>query len=84
MSEHWEDLARTGLGPYFGWLCTKVPEYPDTVFLKTMVHQRAVGERPVVKLEATDHPLSLDQRQGIDPKRMQEIISKVLHLSETE
>jgi hypothetical protein len=79
MSDHWEDPSRTSLGPYFGWLCTKIPEYPDTVFLKTMVHQRAVGQRPVVELDETDHPLSVDQRNGIDPGRMQEIISKVLH-----
>jgi hypothetical protein len=79
MSDHWEDPSRTSLGPYFGWLCTKIPEYPDTVFLKTMVHQRAVGQRPTVELEETDHPLSLDQRSGVDLARMQEIISKVLH-----
>jgi hypothetical protein len=84
MSDHWEDPSRTSLGPYFGWLCTTIPEYPDTVFLKTMVHQRAVGERPIVKLEETDHPLSVDQRQGIDAVRMQEIISKVLHSGTAE
>jgi hypothetical protein len=79
MSGHWEDPSRTCLGPYFGWLCTKIPEYPDTVFMKTMVHQRAVGERPIVELEEADHPLSVDQRNGIDPGRMQEIIGNVLH-----
>lgn len=50
ISDHWEDPSRTSLGPYFGWLCTKIPEYPDSVFLKTMVHQRAVGQRPIVEL----------------------------------
>jgi hypothetical protein len=79
MSEHWENPSRTSLGPYFGWLCTKIPEYPDTVFLKTMVHQRAVGQRPRVELEQTEHQLSIDQHQGIEPARMQEIISKILH-----
>jgi hypothetical protein len=38
-----------------------------------------VGQRPIVELEETDHPLSVDQRDGIDPARMQEIVSKVLH-----
>src|SRR5262249_1657406 len=56
MTDHWEDPSRTNLGPYFVWLCTKIPEYPDTMFLKTMVHQRAVGQRPTVELEKTDHP----------------------------
>lgn len=79
LTEHWEDPARTTLGPYFGWLCTQVPEYPETVFLKTMVHPRAVGERPLVELEATDHPLSVDQASGIELTRMQEIVQNVLH-----
>ena len=38
MSEHWEDAARTELGPYFGWLSTALPTYPDTMFLNTTVH----------------------------------------------
>jgi hypothetical protein len=84
ISEHWEDPCRTSLGPYFGWLCTKIPEYPDTVFLKTMVHQRQVGQRPIVELEESDHPLSVDQRNGVDPLRMQETISKVLHSGPSE
>jgi hypothetical protein len=84
MSEHWEDALRTNFGPYFGWLCTKIPEYPDTMFLKTMVYQREVGQRPIVKLEETDHALSVDQRNGVDPSRMQEIISKVLHSGSSE
>ena len=79
MADHWEDRARTRLGPYFGWLCTRIPEYPDTVYLKTMVHQRAVGQRPIVELEPTNHPLSMDQRDGVDPARMRGIISKLLH-----
>lgn len=79
MGDHWEDPERTKLGPYFGWLCTKIPEYPDTVFMKTRVHQRAVGLRPLVELEPTEHPLSLDQKNGIEAARMQEIIAKVLH-----
>ncbi|MGA3008530.1 MAG: DUF2199 domain-containing protein [Opitutaceae bacterium] len=79
MIEHWTDPQRMLLGPYFGWLCTKIPEYPDTVYLKTMVHQREVGTRPLIKLEATDHPLAIDQLAGIEEERLQRIIGKLLH-----
>jgi hypothetical protein len=79
ISEHWEDPARASLGPYFGWLCTKIPGYPDTVFLKTMVHQREVGFRPLVELEATDHLLAIDQREGIDEDRIKDIVTGLLH-----
>src|SRR5262245_50417429 len=27
-------------GPYFGWLCNRIPGYPDTLLLKTNVHLR--------------------------------------------
>lgn len=79
MSDHWEDESRPSFGPYFGWLCTNIPEYPETAFLKTMVHQRPVGQRPTVELEETDHPLSVDQRNGIVMPVMEAIISKLLH-----
>lgn len=79
MHEHWTDPERTRLGPYFGWLCTPVPGYPDTMYLKTMVHQREVGRRPLVMLEPTQHPLSIDQREGVDPARLRALVADVLH-----
>jgi len=81
ISEHWENPARVNMGPYFGWLCTRVPEYPDTMFLKTHVHNRAVGQRPLVELEQTDHPLSIHQNKGISVKDLQGIVQEVLHKS---
>ena len=77
--EHWEDPARVTLRPHFGWLCTKLPGYPDTMFLKTMVHQREVGVRPRVELEVTDHPLADDQRDGIDLDRLKHLVMELLH-----
>lgn len=74
MNEHWEDPGRTGLGPYFGWLCTSLPGYPETMYLKTMVHQREVGLRPVVELEPTEHPLAVHQRDGIDPAELLQLL----------
>jgi hypothetical protein len=79
MTEHWDDPGRVALGPYFGWLCTRIPEYPDTVFLKTLVHQREIGVRPSVELEATNHPLAIDQSHGMDQARWREIVTKLLH-----
>ena len=79
MSEHWHDPARVELGPYFGWLCTEVPLYPDTMFLKTNVHQRAVGVRPKIELEPTDHPLAIHQREGIDSAELERIVQQLLH-----
>ena len=79
MSEHWDDPARVNLGPYFGWLCTAIPAYPDTMFLKTNVRQRAVGVRPTVELEPTDHPLAVHQWEGIEPAELQAMVQQLLH-----
>ena len=79
MSQHWHDSGRTSLGPYFGWLCTRVPEYPETMFMKTKLHQRAVGMRPLVELEESNHLLSIHQSQGIREQDMQRIVSRLLH-----
>jgi hypothetical protein len=55
------------IGPYFGWLCTRIAYYSqDTRALKTMAHFRSGGLRPLIELEPTDHPLAVDQRKGID------------------
>ena len=79
MSEHWNDSARTRLGPYFGWLCTALPQYPDTMYLKTMVHHREVGVRPYVELQPSDHQLAVHQREGIPHEELQRMVIALLH-----
>lgn len=77
--EHWETPGRENDPPCFGWLSTILPMYPETLHLKTMVHTRPVGQRPFVELEPTDHPLAVEQREGISWDRVQEIAEAVLH-----
>ncbi len=79
----WKKRGRASEPPYFGWLSTLLPGYPNTLSLKTHVHTRAVGRRPFVELEPTDHPLAVEQRTGITWERVQEIAELVLH-SESE
>lgn len=45
----------------------------------TRVHTRPVGERPVIELEPTDHPLAVEQRTGITLDRVREIAAALLH-----
>jgi hypothetical protein len=79
MGELWHQTGREAEPPYFGWLSTELPCYPSTLNLKALVHTRPVGERPVIELEPTDHPLALEQRHGITVKRVREIAEQVLH-----
>jgi hypothetical protein len=81
MGELWESPGRENEPPYFGWLCTALPMYPETLLLKTHVHTRPVGQRPFVELEPTDHPLAVEQRQGITMDRVREIAEALLHRS---
>jgi hypothetical protein len=77
--ELWDRKGREEEPPYFGWLSSSLPYEPSTVSLKTMVHTQPVGERPVIELEPTDHPLSIEQRHGITLHRAQEIAERLLH-----
>jgi hypothetical protein len=65
--------------PRFGWLNNNLPLYPATLNLRTHVHFRGSNFRPSIELEPTDHPLAVDQRQGITVERVQEIAAALFH-----
>lgn len=65
--------------PYFGWLSNSIDLYPDTLNLKMNVHSKDIGQRPHLLLEATDHPLAIEQRAGITMERVREIAERSLH-----
>jgi hypothetical protein len=64
---------------YFGWLCNSLPGYPDTLNLKTNVHLRPYPLRPRIELQPTDHPLAIEQREGISIERLQTILETNAH-----
>lgn len=72
--EHFDQTVRSHTGPFFGWLSTRLPIYPDTLNLKTLVHLRDNGIRPRVELEDTHHPLSREQHDGISLSRALELV----------
>lgn len=75
----WQQPGRESEPPCFGWLCTSLPGYPETLHLKTNVHTREVGRRPHVELQPTDHPLAVEQREGITLARVEQIAELILH-----
>jgi hypothetical protein len=77
--EMWNAEGRENEPPYFGWLCTALPLYPETLHLKTNVYTRRLGQQPFVELEPTDHPLAVEQRDGITVARVREIAEVLLH-----
>ena len=67
-------------GPsFFGWLCNSLPDYPETQLLKTYLHIREFPMRPWIELEPTDHPLAIDQRDGLPEERAIAMAERLLH-----
>lgn len=59
--------------PWFGWFSNRLIDYPDTINLKCHVYLQQQQQRPFIELEPTDHPLAVEQRDGITFDRLLEI-----------
>lgn len=64
-AELFRDDRETEMVPWFGWVSNRLPFYDDTLKLKTNVYPQGGGKRPLVKLEPTNHLLSVHQQQGM-------------------
>jgi hypothetical protein len=74
MSELWETAHREREPPYPGWLANALPGYErSTLGMLARLKTRPVGLRPHVQVSADDHPLSVEQQQGITVARVAEI-----------
>jgi hypothetical protein len=60
-----ENPGRAGLGWKFGRLSDRLTGHQDSENLKCHVHMGEPGLRPTIELEPTDHPLAVQQREGI-------------------
>ena len=73
---HNED--RSDWDPMFGYLSNSLPGYPDTHALKLKVHPQGHGLRPRLELEPTDHPLAVEQREGVPLAAILKIVTPLL------
>jgi len=68
---------------FFGWVCNTVPWYPKVEHLLAAdVFVQAGGKRPLLRLHAKgddEHPLVIDQQQGISIAKAQEIAESLTH-----
>lgn len=74
----WEDQDRVALGPFFGWLCSHLPYPWRPERLKTSVRLRPPGEVPLIEVAPSDHPLAVEQRDGMTIDRVVEIAEMLL------
>ena len=70
---------RSQFGPFRGRLCSPPRPYPDSLDLKVSVQLRDHGLRPYLALEPSDHPLAVEQREGISRERIAEIYEVMIH-----
>ena len=69
-----DDDRRVDLPCMFSWLSTRIADYPETLSLKMYAHIQKPCMRPHFQLEESDHPLAQEQRNGISPERIREIM----------
>lgn len=78
--ETYEDAGQSRLGPMFGWFSNRLPGYPDTVNLQTTVVPRDDNLRPLVYVKDVhgDHPLFIEQRDGIPQAKLAQLYAENL------
>lgn len=63
--------------PTFGWLVNRLAHYEeDTFLLKARLHFHPGDLRPTIELEPTDHPLAVEQREGISLARAWQVVHR--------
>lgn len=78
--DHWTAGPDEQGEPWFGWLSNRIPVYEDTLNLKTDVHLRGEGLRPLIEVQPSDHPLARDQHEGITLLRAYDLGQRWFHL----
>lgn len=78
-NEIWNVPGRETEPPFPGWLNSELPLFGDTINLEVSVQTQVVGRRPQFKVIDLDHPLALEQRDGITMQRVEEIAERMLH-----
>jgi hypothetical protein len=77
--EMWNTPGRENEPAFPGWLNTELPLFGDTFNLVVNIHTQPVGQRPQFTVADPEHPLAIEQREGITLERVQEIAIKMLH-----
>ena len=77
----WRRLFRLRHPPYAGELDTALPYEPPTARLPVEVRSAGPGYRPTIVVADADHPLALEQREGIRLERAYELAGTMLHAS---
>ncbi len=78
MSDRWDEADRAEDAAYFGWLSSSITPYLDVLHLPLSVQTREPGLVPLFTVTQSDHPLAMDQRNGISVRRWHEMALSVM------
>lgn len=78
----WNNSLRQQEEPYFGWLQTEIPGYKNTLNCKSWVHTQPVGIIPIIVVFEENHPLTIDQQNGITLDQVKQLAELILHGAE--
>ena len=70
---------RETIGPFAGYLGSRLPGYPDTFNHHVVMHLRNKGTRPFIEVSPSENPLHIEQCGGISHDRLAEIYEIAMH-----
>ena len=80
ISESWEEEGRESIrGPFKGRLANSLSLYAETLNVKVRIVIQPLATRPLSVVEQPEHPLAIEQQNGISQERAKEIASLLLH-----
>jgi hypothetical protein len=80
----WHVQGREQEPVFPGWLNNDLFLFGNTLNLELAVHTQPVGERPLFTISNPEHPLAIQQREGISIENVQDIAEMILHRGHTD
>lgn len=77
--DHWDAPNADDEPARFGWLATRVNDYPEPGEIRCSVYLRSNNLRPLIVLQPSDYPLAIDQRNGISLDRVKQFAADAGH-----
>jgi hypothetical protein len=77
--DRWNDPDRGDDPPNFGWLCSPIRPYDPVLHLPLLVQDREPGMVPLFTVTQIDHPLAIDQNNGITIAQWHKMALSLLH-----
>jgi hypothetical protein len=77
--ELWETEGREKEEPFDVTIANTIPCYEETLGLAADLHLQKVGDRPLLKVKSSVHPLCVQQIKGMPEKTLLDIATVLIH-----